>query len=97
MSKAKLLVIDALIATLAIGAGFCFSFSARAYCKAEQRGITSDGKPKRGTDPTLDLNDTDARPSEMRGVIERYTADRGSLARFYSVEASSAMQSSQRS
>ena len=92
MSKAKLLVIDALIATLAIGAGFCFSFSARAHNKAEQRGINSDGKPKRGTYPTLDLNDTDARPSQMRGVIERYTADRGSLARFYSVEASSARQ-----
>ena len=92
MSKAKLLVIDALIATLAIGAGFCFSSSTRAYSKAEQRGINSDGKPKRGTDPTLDLNDTDVRPSEMRGVIERYTADRGSLARFYSVEASSARQ-----
>jgi uncharacterized protein (DUF885 family) len=34
------------------------------------------------------VND-DVPQSEMRGVIERYTADRGSLARFYSVEASS--------
>ena len=89
MSKARLAIIAALIAMLALGA--CSSF-VLADDAAEQKALTSDGKAKKGNDSTLDLNDTDSRQSEMRGVIERYTADRGSLARFYSVEASSARQ-----
>jgi uncharacterized protein (DUF885 family) len=90
MSKARLAIIEALIAMLALGGG-CSSF-ALADDAAEQMTLASDGKSKKGNDSTLDLNDTDSRQSEMRGVIERYTADRGSLARFYSVEASSARQ-----
>src|SRR6185369_5784885 len=38
--------------------------------------------------PDSDLGNGDAAQSEMRSVIERYTADRGSLARFFTVEAS---------
>jgi uncharacterized protein (DUF885 family) len=38
----------------------------------------------------VDLNDLNPAQSEMRGVIERFIADRGSLARFYTVEISSA-------
>lgn len=90
MSKARLVVTEVLIAMLALGGSF--SSFARADIEAEQRALTSDGKSKKGNDSTLDLNDADSRPSEMRGVIERYSADRGSLARFYSVEASSARQ-----
>jgi uncharacterized protein (DUF885 family) len=37
-----------------------------------------------------DLADGDVTASEMRGVIERYTADRGSLFRFFSTDASPA-------
>ena len=81
MSKARLAIIEALIAMLALGGG-CSSF-VLADDAAEQKALTSDGKAKKGNDSTLDLNDTDSRQSEMRGVIERYTADRGSLARFY--------------
>ena len=91
MSKARLAIIEALIAMLALGGGFS-SFVRAADDAAEQKALTSDGKAKKGNDATLDLNDSDSRQSEMRGVIERYTADRGSLARFYSVEASSARQ-----
>jgi len=89
MSKARLAIIAALIAMLALGG--CSSF-VLADDAAEQKALTSDGKAKKGNDSTRDLNDTDSRQSEMRGVIERYTADRGSLTRFYSVEASSARQ-----
>jgi uncharacterized protein (DUF885 family) len=90
MSKARLVIIEVLIAMLALGGSF--SSFVRADSEAEQRTLTSDGKAKKGNDSTLDLSDSDSRPSEMRAVIERYTADRGSLARFYSVEASSARQ-----
>ncbi len=89
MSKARLVIIEFLIAMFALGGGF--SSSVRADNEPEQRA-NSDGKSKKGNDQPLDLNDADSRPSEMRAVIERYTADRGSLARFYSVEASSARQ-----
>ena len=90
MSKARLVVIEVLIAILALGGSF--SSFARANFDAEHRALTSDGKAKKGNDSPLDLDDAGSRPSEMRAVIERYTADRGSLARFYSVEASSARQ-----
>jgi uncharacterized protein (DUF885 family) len=90
MSKARLAIIEALIAMLAlVGGSSPFVLAGDA---AEQKALTFDGNAKKGNDSTLDLNDTDSRQSEMRGVIERYTADRGSLARFYSVEASSARQ-----
>ena len=36
----------------------------------------------------LDLGDLNSPQSEMRGLIERYMADRGSLGRFYTVETS---------
>jgi hypothetical protein len=90
MRKAKLTIIEALIAMLAlVGGSSPFVLAGDA---AELRALTSDGKAKKGNDSTLDLNDIDSRQSEMRSVIERYSADRGSLARFYSVEASSARQ-----
>ena len=48
-----------------------------------------DAKPQsRAIIPRLEMNDFDLPVSEMRSVIERYIADRGSLARFFSVEAS---------
>src|SRR5262245_23343458 len=44
----------------------------------------------RGNAP--DLADIDSSRSEMRGIIERYTADRGSLSRSYPVELSQGRQ-----
>jgi uncharacterized protein (DUF885 family) len=48
------------------------------------RGSSSAGEP--------DLADIDSSKSELRGVIERYTADRGSLSRSYPVELSQGRQ-----
>ena len=62
--------------------------SARANTEPKQRVLSADGKAKKGNEPPSELNDTDSQPSEMRAAIERYVADRGSLARFYTVEAS---------
>ena len=90
MSKSRLFVIDFLIAMLAVSGAFTLSSSALAHIEAEQRSLNSDVAPKKGTDAASGLNDVDSRPSELRGIIERYTSDRGSLARFYPVEASSA-------
>ncbi len=39
-----------------------------------------------------DLSDTNVPQSEMRGLIEAYTADRGTIGRFFTVEASTARQ-----
>jgi len=64
--------------------------------ETQQKHGTADGKTTRTSVATLDLNDTDSKPSEMRSVIERYTSDRGSLLRFYSVEASGARQTRMR-
>jgi uncharacterized protein (DUF885 family) len=84
MSKARPLGVEALITMLAFVGGF--GFLVRADSEVQQRAVSSHtGSTK---DPTLDLNEADSRPSEMQTVIQRYTADRGSLARFFSVEAS---------
>ena len=87
MRRVRLLVIVALITVLWPS---CFALTRPAL--AEQKSLGAAGKPDRRTPSLPELNDTDSPQSEMRGVIERYAADRGSLARFYSVEASSARQ-----
>src|SRR5262245_31449269 len=77
--------------TMAMLAGYlCFgSVSAN---ETQQKQAKADGKTSRTNGATLDLNDVDSKSSELRSVIERYTSDRGSLLRFYSVEASVARQ-----
>ena len=92
MSKTKCLVEGVLIVMCALSIGSLFRSSARVDRESEQRVLNSEGTSKKSNDPIRELNDADSRPSEMRGVIERYSADRGSLGRFYSVEASSARQ-----
>jgi len=87
MRHVRLSVINILIAILAAG-GFSSS-SARSQNKPAQRSIDS-AASKKTNDAIPGLNDVDSKQSELRGIIERYTSDRGSLARFYSVEASSA-------
>jgi len=91
MRRARFVIAHGLIAMLGVGAGY--SSFVRADGAVEQRSVVSDGKAKRGNDSILNSGDANPRPSEMRGIIESFTADRGSLARFYSVEASSARQS----
>ena len=86
MRHVRLSVINILIAILAAG-GFSSS-SARSQNKPAQRSIDS-AASKKTNDAIPGLNDVDSKQSELRGIIERYTSDRGSLARFYSVEASS--------
>ena len=86
MRRVRLSVINILIAILAAG-GFSSS-SARSQNKPAQRSI--DSAASKNTNDIPGLNDVDSKQSELRGIIERYTSDRGSLARFYSVEASSA-------
>ena len=85
MRHVRLSVINILIAILAAG-GFSSS-SARSQNKPAQRSI--DSAASKNTNDIPGLNDVDSKQSELRGIIERYTSDRGSLARFYSVEASS--------
>jgi len=93
MGKSRLLVINALIAVVVFESGVVLGTSARANTEREQRLLSAEGKAKKGNDPLPELNDTDSQQSEMRAAIERYVADRGSLARFYTVEASSTRQS----
>ncbi len=88
MSKARLLLLEILIAIVSLSAGL----SPVVPADGAQRVLNADGKTKKENGPILELSDGELRTSEMRGVIERYTADRGSLARFYSVEASTARQ-----
>ena len=92
MPRIKLTVTAGIVAMLA-GSVWFGSVSAK---ETQQKHGTADGKTTRTSVATLDLNDTDSKPSEMRSVIERYTSDRGSLLRFYSVEASGARQTRMR-
>src|SRR5215475_8204412 len=88
MPKNKLTITAGVIAMLA--GSLCFvSASAK---ETQQKQAKADAKTGRPNGATLDLNDIDSKHSEMRSVIERYTSDRGSLLRFYSVDASVARQ-----
>ena len=88
MPKNKLTITAGIIAMLA--GSLCFG---SAYAnETHQKQAKADAKTGRANGAILDLNDIYSKPSEMRSVIERYTSDRGSLLRFYSVEASVARQ-----
>jgi uncharacterized protein (DUF885 family) len=87
MRKATLIIVDSLITMLALSA-----IPVRAHTGSVQRSLRSEAAPKKSVESVPELNDLDSNQSEMRGVIERYTSDRGSLARFYTVDASSARQ-----
>ncbi|MEK6571613.1 MAG: hypothetical protein AABZ61_09595, partial [Bacteroidota bacterium] len=71
-----------LAATLILGCCYIFcSPQLAAFQQIEQKATGE-----------LDLRDFNESKSEMRGVIERYLADRGSLSRVYTIETSSARQ-----
>ena len=91
MGKSRLILINALILAFAFEGGAVLNTSAGVKSAGRQRVLTSDGRSK-GNELPPELADADAHQSEMRAVIERYIADRGSLARFYTVEASPARQ-----
>src|SRR5215831_8772168 len=84
MPKNKLISTVGLIGTLALS-----TWLGSVYASAsQQKPSKTDVKSKAPNAAIPDLNDVDSKPSELRSVIERYTSDRGSLLRFYSVEAS---------
>lgn len=71
------------LATLALAWGLLFNVPARAVLEGKQEA----GKP--GTmSAQPDLSDLKRPPSEMQGLIERYTVDRGSLGRSLPAEMS---------
>src|SRR4030095_5348653 len=87
MNKKLLAITIGLITALA----FCLWFGSVSANETQGQPKLK-GKATEANAATSGFNDTDSRPSEMRAVIERYAADRGSLFRFYSAEASVARQ-----
>jgi len=83
-----------LIAALALGHSSIYSSPVQAVSSGPQQAVKSGGtQPKeRGATEVPDLRDLEPPSSEMRGIIERYTVDRGSLNRSYPVEMSPARQ-----
>jgi len=74
-----------LIAVVALSGGLVFTAKTSAYLESGQ-------KPPDAASDAPDLKDLDSSPSELRSLIERYVADRGSLSRSYPVEISPARQ-----
>jgi hypothetical protein len=77
------------IAALAMGCSVVFESPASAAFQERGAG-DSKSLPANVRKPVekVDLSDLNSFQSEMRSVIERYVADRGSLGRFYTVEIS---------
>src|SRR5262245_61759734 len=74
-----------LMAVIAMLAGLVFTPTTRASRVSENRTIGD-------SSDSPDLKDLDNSQSELRSLIERYVADRGSLTRSYPVEISPARQ-----
>jgi uncharacterized protein (DUF885 family) len=72
-----------LIAAFALSGGLVFTAKTSAYLEGGQ-------KPPDAASDAPDLKDLDSSSSELRSLIERYIADRGSLSRSYPVEMSPA-------
>ena len=91
MKRIRLVVTCPLIASLAYGCCFMFAPLSRAAFEepnAMQSGARMTNDRKAADKPGID--DLNYAQSEMRGLIDRYVADRGSLSRFYTVETSPA-------
>ncbi len=71
------------MAAIVFGASFVFTAKTSAYLESGQ-------KPPGAVSEAPDLKDLDSSSSELRSLIERYVADRGSLSRSYPVEISPA-------
>jgi len=81
------------MAALVLGLSLLIGGFAGAAEQRGQKAVKPGGATKAGEPPPGDL---DAGQSELRAVIERYIADRGSLTRSYPVEASLARRSRMR-
>src|SRR5215510_15657745 len=83
MLNRKLRMAACLIAVVALSGGLVFTAKTSAYLESGQ-------KPPDAASDAPDLKDLDSSSSELRSLIERYVADRGSLSRSYPVEMSPA-------
>src|SRR5262245_61713103 len=83
MSNRKLRIGACLIAAIVLGCSLVFTTKTNANLESGQ-------KPPGAASDAPDLKDLDSSSSELRSVIERYVADRGSLTRSYPVEISPA-------
>src|SRR5215510_3978120 len=83
MSGRKLRITAYLIATTVLSLSLVFTAKTSAYLGSGQ-------KPPDAASDAPDLKDLDSSQSELRSLIERYVADRGSLSRSYPVEISPA-------
>src|SRR5215468_11451284 len=85
MLNRKLRMAACLIVVVALSLSLVFTAKTSAYLEDGQ-------KPPDAASDAPDLKDLDSSPSELRSLIERYVADRGSLTRSYPVEISPARQ-----
>src|SRR5262252_4322548 len=83
MLNRKLRMAACLIAVVALSLSLVFTAKTSAYLESGQ-------KPPDAASDAPDLKDLDSSSSELRSLIERYVADRGSLSRSYPVEISPA-------
>ncbi|HEU0175936.1 MAG TPA: hypothetical protein VFV58_16855, partial [Blastocatellia bacterium] len=83
MSSRKLRMAACLIAVIVLVGSLVFTTKTNAYLETGQ-------KPSGAASDAPDLKDLDSSSSELRSLIERYVADRGSLSRSYPVEISPA-------
>jgi uncharacterized protein (DUF885 family) len=83
MSNRKLRIATYLVVAIVLGGSLVFTTKTSAYLEGWQ-------KPSGEASDAPDLKDIDSSSSELRGLIERYVADRGSLSRSYPVEISPA-------
>jgi uncharacterized protein (DUF885 family) len=83
MLNRKPRMVVCLIAAFALSGGLVFTAKTSAYLESWQ-------KPPDAASDAPDLKDFDSSSSELRSLIERYVADRGSLSRSYPVEISPA-------
>src|SRR5262245_65016665 len=81
MSGRKLRMAACLIVVVALSGGLVYTAKTSAYLESGQ-------KPPDAVSDAPDLKDLDSSSSELRSLIERYVADRGSLSRSYPVEIS---------
>jgi uncharacterized protein (DUF885 family) len=83
MSNRRLRIVVCLIVAIALSASLVFTPATKAH-------LWTDRKPSAAVSDTPDLKDLESSPSELRSLIERYVADRGSVSRSYPVEISPA-------
>jgi len=83
------------ITVIVVGGCFFFDARAQAITGGAQDNLARTGEPRKSdkSADAPDLSDLNLPESEMRAVIERYTVDRASLNRFYTVAFSPARRS----